>query len=162
MRLMSDKTDTTRDASLVLYSRLLDAWNRRDATGFAALFSPHGIAIGFDGSQMEGPADIEQQLQAVFANHPTARYVAKVREVRRIEVMTTIVRAVAGMVPPGESRINPRTNAVQTLVVTLDAGQWRIALMQNTPAAFHQRPELADALTAELTAVHESGALVEE
>jgi hypothetical protein len=32
-------------------------------------------------------------------------------------------------------------------------GQWRVALYQNTPAAFHGRPDLSEALTAELRAL---------
>jgi hypothetical protein len=31
-----------------------------------------------------------------------------------------------------------------------DEGKWRIALFQNTPAAFHGRPELAEQLSADL------------
>jgi hypothetical protein len=54
------------------------------------------------------------------------------------------------MVPPGQSDINPAVNALQTLVVVLRADEWRIALLQNTPAQFHGRPEMAEALTREL------------
>lgn len=31
----------------------LEAWNRRSADDFAALFTPDGSAIGFDGSPMD-------------------------------------------------------------------------------------------------------------
>jgi uncharacterized protein (TIGR02246 family) len=61
-----------------------------------------------------------------------------------------ILRAVAGMVPPGQSDLNPAVNAVQTLVAAKHDGRWRIALFQNTPAQFHGRPELAQQLTEEL------------
>ena len=61
-----------------------------------------------------------------------------------------ILRAVAGMVPPGESDINPEVNAVQTLVAVKQQNKWIIALFQNTPAAFHGRPELSGRLTEEL------------
>lgn len=44
-------------------------------------------------------------------------------------------------------------NAIQTLVTVKHDGQWRIAVFQNTPAAFHGRPELRDRLTEELRQV---------
>ena len=59
---------------------------------------------------------------------------------------------VAGMVPPGQTRVNPAVNAVQSLVAREEGGRWLIHLFQNTPAAFHGRPDAAAALTAELQA----------
>ena len=61
----------------------------------------------------------------------------------------TLLRAVVGMIPPGKTEINPKTNAIQSLVVVTQDGQPGIALLQNTPAAFHERPEKVEALTAE-------------
>jgi hypothetical protein len=57
------------------------------------------------------------------------------------------------MVPPGQSDINPAVNAIQTIVAVNRAGEWRIALLQNTPAQFHGRPEMVEALTQELRAL---------
>jgi len=50
------------------------------------------------------------------------------------------------MAPPGPSDINPAVNAIQTFIATRRDGPWRIALLQNTPAQLHGRPELAEAL----------------
>jgi uncharacterized protein (TIGR02246 family) len=41
-----------------LYERLLAAWNQRNPEQFAAVFAGDGTAIGFDGSQMNGRAEI--------------------------------------------------------------------------------------------------------
>jgi hypothetical protein len=57
---------------------------------------------------------------------------------------------VVGMVPAGQTDLNPDVNAVQTLLVVRNDGTWRIALLQNTPAQYHGRPDKTDALTAEL------------
>ena len=133
-----------------LYDALLDAWNRQNADQFANLFEDDAVVIGFDGSVMIGRDAIRDELRRIFGDHPTARYVAKVREVRVLADSVVLLRAVAGMVPPDSSDINPKTNAHQTLVARGGAGQWRIALFQNTPAQFHGRPELAEALTNEL------------
>jgi hypothetical protein len=54
------------------------------------------------------------------------------------------------MVPPGQSDINPEVNAVQTFLAVKQQNKWSIALFQNTPAAFHGRPELSERLTEQL------------
>jgi hypothetical protein len=55
-----------------------------------------------------------------------------------------------GMVQPGQKQINPKTNAIQSLMVVNEMDHFRIALFQNTPAAFHGRPQLVEQLTEEL------------
>jgi uncharacterized protein (TIGR02246 family) len=133
-----------------LYRQLLDSWNKRSADAFAALFDEDGESIGFDGSQMTGRAEIASTLQHIFADHPTAPYVSKVRGVRFLSPEVAVLRAVAGMVPPGQSDLNPAVNTIQTLIAAKRDGVWRIVLFQNTPAQFHGRPELVWQLTEEL------------
>jgi uncharacterized protein (TIGR02246 family) len=133
-----------------LYRQLLDSWNQRNAASFAALFHPDANLIGFDGSQVNGRPQIESHLSQIFADHLTATYVGIIREVRLLSPDVALLRAVAGMVPPGKSDLNPATNAVQTLVAARHDNTWRIALYQNTPAQFHGRPDLAQQLTQEL------------
>lgn len=133
-----------------LLQQLWDAWNARDATAYAALFDDEASVIGFDGSPMHGRAEIEATLAPIFRDHPTAAYVGKVREARFLSADVALLRAVAGMVPPSAAAINPAVNAMQVLVAVRRTGVWRIASFQNTPAQFHGRPELAQALTAEL------------
>lgn len=133
-----------------LHRELLERWNRRDARGMAALFADDGHAIGFDGSEMHGPAEIERTLGRIFADHPTAAYVAIVRGVRLLDAEVGLLCAAVGMVPPGKADLNPGVNAIQTLVAVQRAGRWWIELLQSTPAAFHGRPEASETLTAEL------------
>ena len=49
--------------AIAVYTRLLEAWNRRDAEAFAALFTPDGNTVGFDGSQMNGPEEIASTMK---------------------------------------------------------------------------------------------------
>jgi hypothetical protein len=72
--------------------------------------------------------------------------------VRFLTLEATILSAVVGMLPLGTIDLNPAANAIHTLLAVFQADQWRIALLQNTPAQYHGRPELAKALTAELRA----------
>jgi uncharacterized protein (TIGR02246 family) len=158
---MANDPSPSRDDVVGLYGRLLAAWNARDAAAFADQFTGSGSSVGFDGSQMDGRDAIRSELARIFADHTPATYVASVREVRALGRGVALLRAVAGMVPPGGQAIKPERNAIQSLVAVHHDGPPRIALFQNTPARFDGRPELAEQLTAELTAVHRSGSVVD-
>ena len=158
---MNQEPVLSRAAVVALYTRLLEAWNRRDASGFAAQFTDEGSTVGFDGSQLDGRAAIANELGRIFADHTPATYVARVREVRTLGAGAVLLRAVAGMVPPNESTLKPERNAIQSLVAVAENGAPRVALYQNTPAQFHGRPELAQRLTAELQDVVASGRVVD-
>lgn len=134
-----------------LYRHMLAAWNKRSAVEYATCFAVESNVIGFDGSQMNGQAAIEAELQRIFTDHQTASYVAKVREIRYLSPEVALLRAVVGMVPPGKTMLNPAVNAIQTMVAQRIGEQWRVTLFQNTPAQFHGRPDLAEALTQELS-----------
>lgn len=157
---MTQKADTGGVAPV--YVRLLEAWNRRHAGEFAALFTQDGSVVGFDGSPMNGREEISSTLNAIFAHHQTASYVAKVREIRLLRSDVALLRAVAGMVPPGQAELNPAVNAVQSVLFVNENSEWQVALLHNTPAAFHGRPEMAEQLTEELAEVVRSGRIVLE
>ncbi len=147
---MNHSSSSDEAAVSSLYKQLIDAWNRRDAAAYAALFTEDANVVGFDGSQMNGSIEIQQSLQQIFADHITASYVSKIRGVWFLTPETAILRSVAGMVPPGQPDLNPAVNAIQSIVAVRQGSQWRIALFQNTPAQFHGRPDLSEALTEEL------------
>lgn len=144
---------TDESAIRSLYQQLMECWNERRAGAYAALFAEDGNVIGFDGSQYSGRGAIETEISRIFADHPTARYVWIIREVRFLAPDVATLRAVVGMVPPGQSDLNPAANAIQTLVSVQQAGRWQIVVFQNTPAQFHGRPEVAQQLTDELRRV---------
>jgi uncharacterized protein (TIGR02246 family) len=133
-----------------LYESLLDAWNQHSAESMAGLFAEDSNLIGFDGSQINGRAQIEAEMSRIFADHVTSAYIGKIREVRFLSPEVALLRAVSGMIPPGQSDLNPGVNTIQSLIAVRQNGEWRIALYQNTPAAFHGRPDLSEALTDEL------------
>jgi uncharacterized protein (TIGR02246 family) len=148
-----DASSTSGTSALVewLYRTALERSNERDAAGFAALFDDDGHVVGFDGSEMDGRAEIRSALQAIFADHETAAYVAKVRDVRSSLATSPCCAERVGMVPRRTRTLNPAVNAMQSLVARAASDGWRIVLLQNTPAQYHGRPEAVDALTAELS-----------
>lgn len=134
----------------MLYRQLLEAWNNRNARGMSELFAEDGEMIGFDGSQSMGRDEILLHLEPIFEHHPTAKFVSKLRSVHFLGPDAAMLRAIAGMVPPGQTELNPKVNTHQTLVADKTEGEWRIQLFQNTPAQFHGRPELVEQMTEEL------------
>ena len=133
-----------------LYNKLIDAWNRRDAKGMSDQFADQGVQIGFDGSKLIGKGEILAHLTPIFLDHPTAPFITKVKEIRSLGTDAAILYAIAGMIPPGKSDIEPAVNAHQTLVAVKMNNSWQVELFQNTPAQFHGRPELVEEMTEEL------------
>ena len=147
------------DAVREVYRRLLEAWNRRSAAEFGGLFAGDGLLVGFDGSQVPG-GEVAEHLGPIFADHPTARYVAKVRQVRVLAPGTVLLVAIAGMAPPGRDVLSPAAHAVQTLLAARTGPSWQILLFQNTPAQYHGRPELSEQHTSELQPLASAGVVV--
>ena len=141
----------------LLYEQILIAWNQQDAAAMAAPFEGDANLVGFDGSQADSRTAIEDHLRPIFADHPTAAYVAIVREIRMLGRDVGLLRAVVGMIPPGSDDINPALNTIQTLVAVENAGGWQAALFQSTPAAWHGRPQDSADLTEELRDVMRRG-----
>jgi uncharacterized protein (TIGR02246 family) len=141
----------------LLYEQILIAWNQQDAAAMAARFEEDGNIVGFDGSQADSRAAIEDHLRPIFADHPTAAYVAIVREIRMLGRDVGLLRAVVGMIPPNSDDINPAGNTIQTLVAIQNADGWQAALFQSTPAAWHGRPQDSADLTEELRDIMRHG-----
>src|SRR5207249_12158912 len=98
-----------------IYHRILDGWNRRDATAFAAPFADDGEVIGFDGSQTTGRERITAEMQRIFSDHATGSYVGTIRGVRMIGAEPALLRGMAGVVPSRRSARDPTLNVVQSL-----------------------------------------------
>jgi uncharacterized protein (TIGR02246 family) len=129
-----------------LYRQLLSGWNRRNAGAIAELFAENGVAIGFDGSELAGQKEIASQT----FDDSAGAFVAKVRDVQFLNPKVAILRAVAGMVLPGQSDLAPDRNSFQTLVAAKSNNHWRVAVFQDTPARFDGRPDEARSVTEDL------------
>ncbi len=140
-----------------LYAALLKAWNDRNAEAMSSYFSEDAVMIGFDGSTVEGRSSIKSHLAPIFQDHPTATYVSIVRSVHDMGEFA-LLRADAGMVPPGKSDIRSETIARQTLVARHDSNSWQVVQFQNTPITLDQdKPERAR-IYDELQTTHREGA----
>lgn len=145
VRLNRNKHDVER-----LYHELIESWDKAKARDYANLFAEDANVIGFDGSTMNGRKEIFEHINAVFTSHKTGRYVTIVKQVRFLSPDIAILQAITSLIPAGKDDLEPRTNAIQTMVAEKEEDEWHIELFQNTPAQFHGRPELAEEMTREL------------
>jgi uncharacterized protein (TIGR02246 family) len=146
----------SQDEVRALYDALITGWNEHDGAAMVASFADDGVVIGFDGSLNAGRETIGTAMARIFADHETGRYASKVRSIRAVGSDAMILQAIAGLVPPGQTTINPDTNSHQTVVTEHRDGRWQVVLFQNTPAQFHGHPELVEEMTRELQAVADS------
>ena len=151
-------TNSSEQGLRNLYQQLMEAWNKRNARAFTLLFAEEANLVGYDGSEVEGQAAIGSHVSEIFSHHQTASFVTIVREVRRITDDVWLLRAEVGMIPPGKEDLDPEHNAVQVMLAARHGAEWRIALFQNTPAAWDGRKADSDKLNAELRAAIKSGA----
>lgn len=90
-----------------LYRRILEGWNARNAKEMTHPLASDATVVGFDGSVHSGRQTIESQMADLFRNHPTARYVADLEMLPEIGPAGALLRAVAGLIPPGSSAVKP-------------------------------------------------------
>jgi uncharacterized protein (TIGR02246 family) len=143
-----------QDAQIrALYADFLDNWNRRSGAGVAAGFADDGDIVHVDGTRHSGRLSIASDLRRVFGSTQTAAYIGLIRSVRAVAEGVAVLSADAGAIPPGSNDVDPDLHCVHTLVAVAEAGRWKIALFQATPAAWTEHPGARDALTAELRGV---------
>ncbi|MDH7461651.1 SgcJ/EcaC family oxidoreductase [Chitinophagaceae bacterium 26-R-25] len=133
-----------------LYEQLIAFWNMRSGDKMSSLFADDGSIVGFDGTQENGREEISVHLNDIFKNYKSNPFVYLIREVRFLSDTTALVRAVAGIMPEYGAEMNPDLNIIQSVVAVKKGDEWKIALLQNTPASWLGRPEDAKALTKEL------------
>ena len=135
-----------------LYARYLAGWTQRSGVTVSSVFADDGELIDLDGTLRSGRLSIAADMRRMFAEHATPTFVGVVRSVRRLADGVVVLHAVAGMVPPGADGVDPSLHTVHALTAVEDAGRWKIALLQSTPARYGGRADAVAALTAELEA----------
>jgi len=114
------------------------------------LFVEDGVAIGCNGLELKGRGEILSGHQRIFEDGHSGAFVGKVKSVTLLNLDVVVLRAVAGVVMPGETDFDSRLNTIQTLVAARQGGRWQVVLFQNTPINFEDRPEEAAAFSEEL------------
>ena len=128
---MSGQSDA--DRVRLLYTQLMDGWNRGTGAGFAAPFAEHCDFIAFDGTRFRGRDEIARFHDPLFKTHLKAtRLVGAVTDIRVLGPDVALMHAKGGTVPRGRLQPAPERDAIQTLVATRSDGEWRLVAFQNT------------------------------
>lgn len=134
-----------------LLQQTLDGWNGGSGAAFAAPFAEDADFVAFDGSYFKGRKEIAGFHQVLFDQWlGGTRLVGKVRSVRFLTGEVAVMHTVGGTVMAGQTDLEPERNSIQTMVVTRQDSEWRIAAFQNSRAHYMGRPHEAQALTEEL------------
>jgi uncharacterized protein (TIGR02246 family) len=130
----STQSSSARDGDATpiraLATRMTEAWNRGDASGFAAAFAEDGELISGDGTRSVGRQEIERYTARLLMK-PT-QFIAVVIGVRFIDRDVALWTGDGGFLRPGETVIAPGQRGIQSLVARRDAGKWRAVLLQRT------------------------------
>src|SRR5262245_30672415 len=86
-----------------LATRMIEAWNRGDAGGFAEAFAEDGELISGDGTRLVGRQEIEQYIARILMSR--IRFSSAVIGVRLIHPDIAVWTADGGFLRPGETEI---------------------------------------------------------
>ena len=111
-----------------------DAWNKHDAAAHSALFTSDCDVVNIVGwwwkSRAEMQARLTRAFSSVFRDSTLTFTDVQVKFIRSDIAVAHASWKMTGMhTPPG---MPPPDAGIQTLVLTKNAGQWRIAIFQDT------------------------------
>jgi len=122
-----------------LVQQLQDGWAAKDGKAFAAPFTADADYVVVDGARAVGREAIERGHTGIFTTHlKDSTNVATVKGVRLLRPDVAVVHVEWNL----EVRANGKTEkhrAMNTMVMTKDAGKWSIAAFQNTPIQEQRR-----------------------
>lgn len=110
-----------------------DGWNAHDARVFAALFTVDADYVIVNGMRVKGRAEIEKGHAGIFSTiYKESHNVGTVQSIRFLRPDVAVVHVEWNL----EFKLGGETkkgHAMNTMVLTKDAGKWSIAVFQNTP-----------------------------
>lgn len=129
------KSETSSDETLIrqIVRQVQDGWNTHDGKAFAAPFATDADYVVVNGMYIKGRESIEKGHTGIFATiYKDSTNTATVKSVRFLRKDVAVVHVEWNL----EFRLDGKTNkghALNTMIMTKDAGNWSIAAFQNTP-----------------------------
>lgn len=115
-----------------LFVQLTEAWNRADATGYAALFSEDATYVTVDGTVYRGRGAIAGGHRAIFETFfKGSRLHGEVTELRWLRPDLAIAMR-TGSVQTEGAPMPSAPESLQTFVVIKEGQAWKFAAFQNT------------------------------
>ena len=133
---MPTSTETARaadEATLRAFPlAMIEAWNRGDATAFAAPFGEDATFIAFEGTELAGRRAIVDFHQPLFDSELRGtRLDGDVCFVRFLGPDVAVMHARCGVVLAGRERTIASRESMQFFVCTRRAREWRVDAMMN-------------------------------
>ena len=129
---MTDDHESIEGDAAALAARLENAWNAGDSAGFAAPFADDADFVNVLGMHVRGREGITHGHAEIFRTvyaGSTVRYRVDTARLLRPDVGLVHVHATL-TVPAGP--MAGTNNALYSMVLTRDGGEWRIASFHNT------------------------------
>jgi uncharacterized protein (TIGR02246 family) len=140
------KPESTDETKLKeMHERMIEAWNRGSAAGFAAPFAPDADFIAFEGSQLKGRSQIQQFHQMLFdTSLKNTRLEGGVHFVRFLRPDFAVVHAWATTTLPGQTNASSSRDSLQLFIATKHGGYWQFDAMQNSRRITMEQQRFAD------------------
>jgi uncharacterized protein (TIGR02246 family) len=124
---------------------MIAAWNRGDATAFAAPFADNASFIAFEGTELSGRQAIVDFHQPLFDKQlKGTRLEGGVRFVRFLGPDTAVMHARCGVMLAGRDRTIPSRESMQLFVCTRAPGEWRVDALMNARRITLEQQAFAD------------------
>jgi uncharacterized protein (TIGR02246 family) len=119
--------------------QLESGWNAKSGASFAKPFAEDADYVVINGMQIKGRAGIAEGHQGIFDTiYKDSTLTLSVKQVRFLRPDVAVVH-VAAHLKATQNGQTQEGDAVITLVMTKDKGEWKIAAFQNTGVAAGQR-----------------------
>lgn len=126
--------DTAADEATLrsLPHAMIAAWNRGDATAFAAPFAEDATFIAFEGTELAGRHAIVAFHQPLFDSQlKGTRLEGEVRSVRFLGPDVAVLHARCGVILAGRERTIASRDSMQLFVCTRRGREWRVDALMN-------------------------------
>jgi uncharacterized protein (TIGR02246 family) len=129
------QTPASADETAVrkIVQEVQDAWNANDGKAFAATFAADADYVVVNGMKIKGKDPIEKGHTQIFSTiYKGSHNVATIQSVRFLRPDVAVVH-VEWNLEFTMGGATQKARAMNTMVMTKDAGKWSIAVFQNTP-----------------------------
>jgi uncharacterized protein (TIGR02246 family) len=117
---------------------MTDGFNNHDGKAASRMYTPDARLVTVRGDVMNGPAEIERGLSAIFATRAkdaTQRTLdVKIRMIKPDIAFAYVTNELSGLVAP-DGRSLPAHQELSLRVFVRDGGSWRVAAFHNTMIA---------------------------
>jgi uncharacterized protein (TIGR02246 family) len=129
------RATTEEEAVTAVIVAMTEAFNRHDVTAWTRLATPDAQLVTVRGESMNGVAEIEKGLNALFQTrnrHASLKILdIKVRLIRRDVAIAHVTNELSGVIGPDGQKL-PAHREFSLRVFVKDQGVWRISAFHNT------------------------------